>query len=126
MWLIAQLSDVLDKIPKEMGPPWWMQAAVIVIVGLLASGAFMLVFAVAKDARQTSRQFWDHIAAKDADHQSARHEFSANLREIVAPLKDMTVSVDGLTSTVTEHGKKIDKLHRKVIGVINDGDDSDG
>lgn len=124
--MLAQIGDVLDKIPKDMGPPWWMQAAMIVIVGTLTAGAFTMVFTVARDARNSIKQFWDHIAAKDADHQSARHEFSENLREIVAPLKDMTVSVDGLKSTVVDHGRKIDRLHRKVIGVINDGDDSDG
>jgi hypothetical protein len=85
-----------------------------------------MVYMVARDARNSIKQFWDHIAAKDADHSSARHEFSENLRVIVAPLKDMTVSVDGLKSTVETHSKKIDKLHRKVIGAINDGDDSDG
>ena len=122
-WILSQLADVpYDKIPANTPPPWWAQAAVIMIVGSLAACAFAAMWIINKDTRNSISKFWGYIEGKDQQLTTAHETFSKNLETIAAPFHEVVKSVDGLRTTVDEHGRKIDRLHRK----ITKGADDDG
>lgn len=110
MWLtiilivLAQFkTDVpFEKIP-EMPPSWWMQAAVILIVGTIAIAAFGGMF-------YFGRSFNRHMDRAAVQSKDDRDMHRDTVKTIVEVHGKVVEKIGILDDTMRDHGHKIDRL----------------